>query len=205
MVSVHGPPPGRGARVTRTYLERRIGATDSIADLLLSRRLRTTAQSCAEAPSRTSGARGGRASAVRSSGCSCESRSALTRRRVVLHLTVRPFRGPSQQRPVVRLTPPPLFTAAPEHALTFHSSPRPVMVQLSGPEGIGEVLDCWPASMWTARCCMSAAYCSTRRPGRSERSMVFIWLAPVGLRYHQRTFIVPSTGPRPSRERRPLR
>jgi len=61
----------------------------------------------------------------------------------------------------------------------------------------------WPASMWTARCWMSAAYCSTRQPGRSGRWMVSS-RRPV-TRYRQRTFICPSRGPRPSRERRPLR
>src|ERR1039458_3506316 len=78
-----------------------MGATDSIADLLLSGRLRPAAQVAAEAPSRTSGAprRAGVGGAV--IGLFLRVAFGSDPQAVVLHLTVRPFRGPSQQRPIV--------------------------------------------------------------------------------------------------------
>lgn len=108
-----------------------MGATDSIADLLLSGRLRPAAQVAAEAPSRTSGAprRAGVGGTV--IGLFLRVAFGSDPQAVVLHLTVRPFRGPSQQRPIV---PTPLRRCCTVVRTCSDLSPfsRPVMVSTLG-------------------------------------------------------------------------
>src|ERR1039458_6890241 len=83
--------------------------------IFLSGRLRPAAQVAAEAPSRTSGTprRAGVGGPV--IGLFLRVAFVSDPQAVVLHLTVRPFRGPSQQRPIV---PTPSAAVAPlsEHA-----------------------------------------------------------------------------------------
>ena len=122
-----------------------MGATDSIADLLLSGRLRPAAQVAAEAPSRTSGAprRAGVGGAV--IGLFLRVAFGSDPQAVVLHLTVRPFRGPSQQRPIV---PTPLRRCCTVVRTCSDLSlfSRPVMVSTLGTGGPRRIVRAVPST-----------------------------------------------------------